>query len=143
MRACVRACWHRWQQLCFHYNPASHLLSFSKQMTLVFVPTKAMYGFKHVERANEQQAIQTLMVTDGLFRACDIPTRKKYVALVESAKENGATVQIFSSMHVSGNRLTQLSGVAAMLRFPVPEVDVGDDSSGSDSDSDDGTGYIF
>lgn len=107
------------------------------------VPTKAMYGFKHVERANEQQAIQTLMVTDGLFRACDIPTRKKYVALVESAKENGATVQIFSSMHVSGNRLTQLSGVAAMLRFPVPEVDVGDDSSGSDSDSDDGTGYIF
>lgn len=102
-------------------------------------PDKAFYGYKHVERANEQQAIQTLMVTDGLFRACDIPTRKKYVALVESAQENGAEVQIFSSMHVSGNRLTQLSGVAAMLRFPLPEVDADDDSE-TDSDSEDSEG---
>ena len=49
--------------------------------------------------------------------------RKKYVRLVESAKENGCEVKIFSSMHVSGESLGQLSGIAAILRFPMPEIE--------------------
>jgi protein pelota len=30
---------------------------------------------------------------------------------------------IFSSMHVSGQQLTQLSGIAALLRFPLPDLE--------------------
>jgi protein pelota len=30
---------------------------------------------------------------------------------------------IFSSMHVSGEQLKQLSGIAALLRFPLPELE--------------------
>ena len=31
-------------------------------------PDRAYYGIKHVERANESQAIETLLVSDSLFR---------------------------------------------------------------------------
>lgn len=37
-------------------------------------------------------------------RAADVPTRQRYVALVDSVKEGGGTVRIFSSLHVSGER---------------------------------------
>lgn len=31
-------------------------------------PARAYYGLKHVERANESQAIETLLLSDNLFR---------------------------------------------------------------------------
>lgn len=31
-------------------------------------PDRAFYGIKHVERANDSQAIETLLVSDTLFR---------------------------------------------------------------------------
>ncbi|KAL1225763.1 Protein PELOTA 1 [Cardamine amara subsp. amara] len=46
-------------------------------------PDRACYGPKHVEVAHERMAIQTLLITDGLFRSCDVKTRKKYVDFVE------------------------------------------------------------
>jgi len=100
-------------------------------------PDTAFYGVRHVNFANEQGAIQTLLVTDSLFRSADVATRKQYVNLVETAEENGAEIRIFSSLHVSGERLSQLSGVAAILRFPLPDDMLGDiEESSSDSDSD-------
>lgn len=39
-------------------------------------------------QANESQAIDTLLITDKLFRASSVETRKKYVALVESVMED-------------------------------------------------------
>lgn len=47
---------------------------------------RAFYGYKHVKMANEQLAIETLMVSDSLFRSQDVLQRKKYVELVESVK---------------------------------------------------------
>ena len=86
----------------------------------------------------------------SLSRSADVPTRKRYVALVESVKEGGGTIKVFSSLHVSGEReqpfifrdnkfsvfsfsseLGQLSGVAAILRFPLPQLD--EDSDDSDT----------
>ena len=32
-------------------------------------PAKAYYGYKHVQRANEAQAIETLLCSDKLFRS--------------------------------------------------------------------------
>jgi len=82
-------------------------------------PDQAFYGYDDVRQANDTKAIAQLLVTDSLFRSHDIGTRQKYVDLVESAKENGADVKIFSSLHVSGQQLDQLTGVAALLRFPL------------------------
>ena len=39
--------------------------------------------------------------------------------MVEDARANGAEVLIFSSMHESGNELRNLTGIAALLRFPL------------------------
>uniref|UniRef100_A0A5B7BGN3 Protein pelota homolog n=1 Tax=Davidia involucrata TaxID=16924 RepID=A0A5B7BGN3_DAVIN len=86
-------------------------------------PARACYGPKHVEVAHERMAVQTLLITDELFRSADIVTRKKYVNLVNSVKGSGGTAHIFSSMHVSGEQLAQLTGIAAILRFPLPDLD--------------------
>ena len=45
-----------------------------------------------------------LCLHNNIYRSADIPTRQRYVRLVESVKENGGTVRIFSSLHVSGER---------------------------------------
>ncbi|KHJ85847.1 putative translation factor pelota [Oesophagostomum dentatum] len=50
-------------------------------------PDRAFYGYKHVSMANAEQAIDTLLLSDSLFRSQDLATRKKYVALVESVRE--------------------------------------------------------
>lgn len=65
-------------------------------------PDKAFYGYSHVAKANTEMAVECLLVTDELFRSSDINTRKKYVALVESVRESGGKVYVFSSLHTSG-----------------------------------------
>lgn len=90
-------------------------------------PDRAFYGYSHVAKANEHGAIGTLLVTDELFRSADIATRRKYVDLVESVRSMGGTVRVFSSMHVSGEQLNLLSGVAAILTFPFPGIDDGEE----------------
>ncbi|CAI9718220.1 protein pelota homolog [Octopus vulgaris] len=99
---------------------------------LVNDPDRAVYGIKPVEKASDLLAIETLMVSDELFRSRDIPKRQRYVALVDKVKENGAEVKIFSSLHVSGEQLGQLTGVAALLRYPIPEEDEVDGVSDSE-----------
>ena len=44
-------------------------------------------------------------VLSPVYRSADVPTRQRYVALVESVKDGGGTVRIFSSLHVSGERM--------------------------------------
>ncbi|XP_066144405.1 protein pelota isoform X1 [Euwallacea fornicatus] len=91
--------------------------------TLQCEPAKAFYGKKHIEKANEAQAIETLLISDKLFRCDDVKLRKEYVRLVDSARDSGGDVKIFSSMHISGEQLEQLTGIAAVLRFPMPELE--------------------
>lgn len=60
---------------------------------------RAVYGYTHVCLALEQLAIDTLMVSDVLFRSRNIEQRKKYVKLVEKAKDQnvvGGSLKIFN-----------------------------------------------
>uniref|UniRef100_A0A0B6ZPW4 Protein pelota homolog n=1 Tax=Arion vulgaris TaxID=1028688 RepID=A0A0B6ZPW4_9EUPU len=99
-------------------------------------PNRAYYGIRHCETAAEQQAVEVLLISDELFRAQDIAQRKRYVTLVDNVKENGGDVKIFSSLHVSGEQLGLLSGVAAILRFPMPDDVDEEDDDDDDSDED-------
>jgi protein pelota len=83
---------------------------------------KAFYGYEHCSKAANLGAVQTLMVTDSLFKSDDISERKKYIALVELCRSMGAKVLIFSALHTSGEQLAQLTGIAALLNFPLPEL---------------------
>ncbi|EIW82093.1 hypothetical protein CONPUDRAFT_54793 [Coniophora puteana RWD-64-598 SS2] len=80
---------------------------------------RAWYGPDHVCLAAERGAIGTLLISDELFRASDPAIRKKYVAVTEGIRQKGGEVVIFSSMHESGQQLNQLSGIAAILTFPL------------------------
>jgi len=100
-------------------------------------PDRAFYGIDHVEKANEMLAIETLMVTDDLFRSTNLSTRKRYVNLVESVRDNNGDAKVFSSLHVSGEQLSLLSGVAAILRFPLPDL-LDDLYDSDDSDAENG-----
>ncbi|KAJ1729013.1 Translation factor pelota [Coemansia sp. Benny D160-2] len=98
-------------------------------------PDRAFYGYSDVRKAADNGAIGTLMVTDELFRAADIPTRRKYISLVEDSKAANADVLVFSSLHVSGEQLSQLTGVAAILNFPLI---IESDTEEEDEEEDDG-----
>lgn len=118
---------------------------------------RALYGPQQVEAAHERGAVQTLLISDKLFRSSDLQTRQRYVHLVEDVQNSGCEALIFSSMHLSGERktftrvnnrifsssflkkerlillillhpfpceaeLNQLSGIAAILSYPCPDL---------------------
>lgn len=86
-------------------------------------PSRAFYGPGHVWAAHELGAIQSLLVTDSLFRTHDVRKRKKVVGLVDEVAAGGGAVHVFSGMHASGEQLNQLTGIAAVLRFPLPDLE--------------------
>lgn len=65
-------------------------------------PSRAVYGMEHVKKANEFQAIETLLISDSLFRCNEPLTRRQYVQLVDGVKKYTGDVIIFSSLHISG-----------------------------------------
>ncbi|KAK4281578.1 hypothetical protein QN277_013051 [Acacia crassicarpa] len=84
---------------------------------------RACYGPKDVEAAQEMAAIETLLITDDLYRSSEIKTRDKFMNLAKSVRKGGGKVLVYSAMHVSAQQLAQLTGVAAILRFPLPDLD--------------------
>ncbi|SCU90853.1 LAME_0E10264g1_1 [Lachancea meyersii CBS 8951] len=84
---------------------------------------KAWYGEAEVLKASEMCAIDTLLITDGLLRADDVKIRRRNVNLTEAVEQSGGTVYVFSSLHSSGEELEKLTGLACILKFPVPDLD--------------------
>jgi len=80
---------------------------------------RAVYGELHVDRAAERAAVGTLLISDSLFRNPDPQKRKKFIKLTESVQQFGGEVLVFSSMHSTGTRLNELTGVAAILTYPL------------------------
>ena len=96
--------------------------------------TRAFYGEVPVEAAAEMGAIQDLLITDTLFRTKKTEQRVKWTKMVEGVERGGGKAHIFSSLHVSGEQLNSMGGIAAILRFPMPELedlDLGDSDSES------------
>ena len=99
---------------------------------------KAWYGPKEVERAVEQGAVGrgggVLLISNALFRAQDVAIRRRWVTLVDRVqKKEGGEVKVLSSEHESGKRLDSLGGIAAILTFPLFDLD-------EDQDEEDGAG---
>lgn len=86
-------------------------------------PDRCVYTPQYVFEAHQRAAIHNLLVSDKLFRGSNALERKFYISLCCSVKENGGTVNVFSSNHVTGEQLAKMSGIAATLRYPCPELD--------------------
>lgn len=95
--------------------------------------TRAWYGPKHVAAAVDLGAVSTLLISDSLFRSPDVQTRRNYIKMVETVRETGGEVAVFSGLHEAGKQLEDISGIACMLSYPLPELE--DLESDGDSDS--------
>ena len=89
---------------------------------------RAWYGPREVELAAEKGAIGkgggVLLISNALFRAPDAESRRRWVRLVDKVRDvEGGEVRVLSSEHESGKRLDALGGIAAILTFPIDELD--------------------
>lgn len=92
---------------------------------------RAWYGPREVERAVDKGAVGrgggVLLINNALFRAQNVAQRRRWVALVDRVRETeGGEVRVLSSLHESGKRLEGLGGVAAILTFPLEDLDEDD-----------------
>ncbi|KAI4863925.1 hypothetical protein F4820DRAFT_425161 [Hypoxylon rubiginosum] len=94
---------------------------------------RAWYGTMPVEKAVREGAVGrgggVLLVNNSLFRSMDIATRRRYVAMVDKVKEDGGETRILSSDHESGQRLDALGGIAAILTYPMLDLDEDEDET--------------
>lgn len=93
---------------------------------------RAWYGPREVERAVEKGGVGrgggVLMINNALFRAHNVAERRRWVALVDRVREvEGGEVRVFSSLHESGKRLEGLGSIAAILTYPIEDLDEEDD----------------
>lgn len=75
----------------------------------------ATYGPAETKRALEIGAAETLLVTDHEVR------KKNHEELLETAERVNTHVHVIAEVNEAGQRLSGLGGVAALLRFPLPE----------------------
>lgn len=62
-------------------------------LTLANSSDRATYGFKDIKHADDNLAVDELLVTDHLFKAANVEVRRQYVELVESVREHGGKVK--------------------------------------------------
>ena len=96
-------------------------------------PDTAVYGYRHVRAAAERAAVGSLLIVDSLLRAKDPAVRAGYAALVEevnrgsnnssSGPGSSSAVHVLAAGHGAGAQLAQMGGLAALLRFPVHDLE--------------------
>ena len=89
---------------------------------------QAWYGPREVEQAVERGAVGrgggVLLISNALFRARDVAVRRRWVGLVDKVRDvEGGEVRVLSSEHESGKKLDGLGGIAAILTFPLNDLD--------------------
>lgn len=103
---------------------------------------RAWYGPREVERAVDKGAVGrgggVLMINNALFRAQNVAQRRRWVKLVDRVREvEGGEVRVLSSLHESGKRLEGLGSVAAILTYPLEDLDEEQDG---ETEGEDGEG---
>ncbi|KAJ4351981.1 Translation factor pelota [Didymosphaeria variabile] len=93
---------------------------------------RAAYGPREIERAVDSGAVGrgggVLLISNTLFRSHNLAERKRWVALVDRVKDiEGGEVRVLSSLHESGKRLEALGSIAAILTYPLEEIDDDED----------------
>ena len=89
---------------------------------------RAWYGPREVERAVARGAVGrgggVLLINNALFRAQNVKERRRWVKLVDQVRDvEGGEVRVLSSLHESGKRLEGLGNVAAILTYPIEDLD--------------------
>ena len=81
---------------------------------------KATYGIEEVAKATDYGAVEYLLVLDERLRAergGEGEWAQDVDAIIESVEQQGGEVTVFSGTFAPGERLEQLGGIAALLRY--------------------------
>lgn len=84
---------------------------------------KVIFGIKHIEIAIEQRAIDFILVSDDYLRRIGPHNRKSLQLKFDKAEIDGGVVKKMSSMLPTGERVNNLGGMTAVLKFLIPELD--------------------
>ena len=73
-----------------------------------------------------------MFISDAKMRTKKLHDRTRIIELMSAVRSNGGSVRTISSAGVAGSKLEQLSGIAAILRFPM--YDFAEQASDSEED---------
>jgi protein pelota len=82
---------------------------------------KATYGWEHIVKAVQFGAVETLLVLDKLFREAQPDYRHELENIMRQVEKQAGSIELFSAEHEAGKQLGGLGGLAALLRFRLPE----------------------
>ncbi len=79
------------------------------------------YGFEAIENATNYGAVEKLLVADSRLRETTDEERRALEKLMKKVEEAKGEVMVLSTENEAGTKLLSLGGVAALLRFPLPQ----------------------
>jgi len=77
------------------------------------------YGLEAVENAVQMGAVETLVLADITLREFSEEQRLHLEELMREIEQQRGNITVVSTEHEAGAKLLALSGIAALLRFPV------------------------
>jgi protein pelota len=77
------------------------------------------YGLEKVENATQMGAVETLVLADTMLREAEEEPRLHLEKLMREVEQRRGSITVVSTEHEAGAKLLALSGIAAILRFPV------------------------
>ena len=98
---------------------------------------QAVYGKKEVDFAISQGAIRKFLICDSLLRSNDFMKRKGFLRMYNQCVKQCGTENIFvlSENHYSGQKLKEITGIAAILKFDVDINQLYQNTEESESES--------
>jgi protein pelota len=77
------------------------------------------YGLEAVETAVQMGAVETLVLADTMLRESGEEQRLHLEQLMREVEQRRGSITVVSTEHEAGAKLLGLSGIAALLRFPI------------------------
>jgi len=77
------------------------------------------YGIDDVESASMIGAIEKLILADTMLREAEEEQRLRIEKIMREVEQRQGSVTVVSTEHEAGSKLIALSGIAALLRFPL------------------------
>jgi protein pelota len=82
-------------------------------------PNLVAYGKDEVALAVERGAVDSILVSERLFKEITPEQRKDVELICKKAESYGGKVFFIGGEHEKGRQLIGLGSVAALLRFPI------------------------
>jgi len=77
------------------------------------------YGLEAIENAVQMGAVEKLVLADTMLRESGEEQRLQLERLMREVEQRRGSITVVSTEHEAGAKLLALSGIAALLRFPV------------------------